>query len=71
MQIQCGCNASRSEAIKRVKENTIKYLAAGQSPIILSAQINHKELHGLNDPIIGRLIIPVEDVEEWDQDPDA
>lgn len=69
--MQDGCNAARSEAIKRIKDNTIRYLAAGRTPIIVTAQVDHKALRGLFDPKIGRLIIPAEDLKEWDADPDG
>jgi hypothetical protein len=29
-----------------------------------------KALRGLNDPYTGRLLIPAEDLPEWDADPD-
>jgi hypothetical protein len=71
IQMQEGCNAARSEAIKRIKDNTIKYLAAGPTPIKVDAQVEHKALCGLNDRNIGRLLIPAEALHEWDADPDA
>ncbi|KAF8496387.1 hypothetical protein F5888DRAFT_1634920 [Russula emetica] len=71
IQMQEGCNAARSEAIKRVKDNTIRYLAAGRTPVEVDAHLKHKVLRGLNDPHIGRLLIPAEDLSEWDTDPDA
>jgi hypothetical protein len=69
--MQEGCNAARSETIKRIKDNTIRYLAAGRTPIKVDAVIEHKALRGLNDRNIGRLLIPAEDLHEWDADPDA
>ncbi|KAF8490647.1 hypothetical protein F5888DRAFT_1637981 [Russula emetica] len=71
IQMQEGCNAARSEAIKRVKDNTIRYLAAGRTPVEVDAHLEHKVLCGLNDPHIGRLLIPAEDLSEWDVDPDV
>lgn len=69
--MQEGVNASRSEAIKRIKDNTIRYLAAGRNPIKVDQLVEHKALRGLNDRNIGRLLIPAEDLHEWDADPDA
>ena len=71
IQMQEGCNAARSENIRRIKDNTTRYLAAGQTPVRVGEHTNHKALRGLNDENIGRLIIPVEDLHEWDQDPDG
>jgi hypothetical protein len=71
IQMQEGCNAARSEAIKRIKDNTIRYLAAGRTPIKVDAQVEHKALRGLNDHNIGRLLIPAQDLHEWETDPDA
>ena len=72
IQMQDGCNSARSEAIKRIKDNTVKYLAAGRTPIAVNeAQVRHKTLRGLNDRAIGRLLIPADDLHEWDMDPDA
>lgn len=70
-QIQDGCNAARSEAIKRIKDHAIRYLAAGRVPVTINAQVHHKELRGLNDSEIGRLLIPAQEVHQWDLDPDA
>jgi hypothetical protein len=69
--MQEGCNAARSEAIKRIKDNTIKYLKAGRTPIRVGDQVEHKALRGLNDRDIGRLLIPADSLHEWDEDPDA
>jgi hypothetical protein len=53
-QIQDGCNSARSEAIKRIKDNTVKYLKAGPAPITVDKdQIQHKALRGLNDATSG------------------
>jgi hypothetical protein len=71
IQMQEGCNAARSEAIKRIKDNTIKYLAAGPTPINVDAHVEHKALRGLNDRNIGRLLIHAEALHQWDEDPDA
>lgn len=71
IQMQEGCNAARSEAIKRIKDNTIRYLTAGRTPIKVDALVEHKALRGLNDRNIGRLLIPAEELHEWDADPDA
>ena len=70
-QMQDGCNAARSEVIRRIKDNMAKYLRAGRVPVIINAHLEHKALRGLNDPHIGRLIIPAEDLHEWDADPDV
>jgi hypothetical protein len=69
--MQDGCNAARSEVIKRIKENTIKYLKAGRTPITPDDQVEHKALRSLNDRDIGRLLIPAESLHQWDEDPDA
>jgi hypothetical protein len=69
--MQDGCNASRSEAIKWIKDNTVKYLTAGHTPIRVDGQVEHKALRGLNDPNIGRLLIPADTLHEWDADPNA
>jgi len=72
IQMQEGCNAARSEAIKRIKENTIKYLAAGKTPIQVDVQqVQHKALRGLNERNIGRLLIPASELEDWDADPEG
>ncbi len=70
-QMQDGCNAARSDAIKRIKEHTISYLASGRMPIKVDPQVKHKVLRGLTDHDIGRLLIPAEDLEDWDADRDA
>jgi hypothetical protein len=62
---------ARSKAIRRIKDNTVKYLAAGPRPIKVDPQIKDKALRGFNDPNLGRLLIPAEDLHEWDVDPDA
>lgn len=69
--MQEGYNAARSNAFKHIKDNTVNYLASGPKPIKVDAHIKHKGLHGLNDPNIGRLIIPAKELHEWDTDPDA
>ena len=73
IQIQEGCNAAHSEVIKRIKEYTIKYLAAGGTPIQVDAQqVQHKALRGFNNHNnIGCFLIPVKDLEEWDVDLDG
>jgi hypothetical protein len=71
IQMQDGCHAARSEAIKRIKDNTIRYLTAGQRPVKVDERVRYKPLRGLNDPDIGRLLIPAQDLHEWDRDPDA
>jgi hypothetical protein len=68
-QMQDGCNAARSEAIRRIKDNTVKYLGSGRTPIVVDAQVDYKALRGLNDPNTGRLLIPADSLEEWDEDP--
>jgi hypothetical protein len=64
---------ARSEAIRRIKDNTVRYLTAGRTPIRVDPnwQVMDKALHGLNDPVIGRLLIPAEDLLEWDADPEV
>jgi hypothetical protein len=70
--MQEGSNAARSEAIRRIKDNTVRYLRAGRTPITVDdAQVQHKSLRGFNDRNIGRLLIPAESLHEWDMDPDA
>ena len=69
--MQEGCNAARSEAIKRIKENTAKYLTAARVPVKVDPRTEHKALRGLNDPDFGRLIIPASELHEWEADPDA
>lgn len=49
----------------------IRYLAAGQKPVIVGDHISYKALRGLIDPHIGRLLIPAEDVPKWDINPHA
>jgi hypothetical protein len=72
IQMQDGCNAARSEIIKRIKDNTGRYLRAGRTPVeVDDTQIQHKPLRGLNNCNIGRLIIPADDVREWDLNPDS
>jgi hypothetical protein len=63
--MQESCNAARSDTIKRIKDNTTAYLNAGQTPIIVDeVQIREKPLRGFNNPEIGRLLVPAEDVHE-------
>lgn len=69
--MQGGCNAARSEALGRIKQNTFAYLAAGQKPVKIDLRARDKSLRGLNSPEIGRLIIPAEYILDWDADPDA
>jgi hypothetical protein len=70
--MQEGSNAARSEAIKRIKDNTAKYLRAGGTPVMVNdEQVQHKALRGFNDRNIGRLLIPADDLHEWDRDPDG
>jgi len=72
IQMQEGSNTACSEAIRRIKDNMIKYLAAGRTPIQVNIrQVQHKALRGLHNRNIGCLLIPAEDVHEWDADPDA
>jgi hypothetical protein len=73
IQMQVGSNMARSEAIRRIKDNMIKYLAAGQRPLKVDPdwQSSNKALHGLNHPLIGHLIIPAANLSEWDADPDV
>lgn len=61
---------ARSEAIRRVKDNTIRYLAAGETPVMVDPQSNNKALRGLNSVEFGRLLIPAEELGEWDADPE-
>lgn len=69
--MQGGCNAARSEAIRRIKLNTVAYLAAGRKPVKIDFGIKDKSLCGLNSPELGRLLIPAEKLRDWDTDPDA
>lgn len=64
---------ARSEAIRRIKDNLARYLAAGGNPVLISPHLQgmDKASRGLNHQDIGRLIIPAEDLAEWDADPDA
>ena len=71
IQMQEGCNAACSKVIKHIKDNTIKYLKAGWTPITVDDQVEHKALRGLNDYNIGCLLIPAESLHEWDKDPDV
>ena len=70
-QMQGGCNMARSEAIRRIKQNMIVYLAAGRNPLRFDSQSKDKSSRGLNHPITGRLLIPAEYVLDWDADPDG
>jgi hypothetical protein len=72
VQMQFGSNMARSEVIRRIKDNMVKYLAAGRRPVRLDPnwKSSDKALHGLNHPVIGRLLIPADDLPEWDADPD-
>jgi hypothetical protein len=69
IQMQGGCNTARSETIRRIKLNIIVYLGAGQNPIKINSQ--DKSWCGLNNPVIGRLLIPAKYVTSWDADTDA
>ena len=69
--MQGGCSMARSEAIRRINQNTAMYLAAGPNPVKFDPQVKDKSLRGLNNPDIGRLFIPAKDVLKWDEDPDA
>ena len=69
--MQDRCNLACSEAIRRIKDNTVRYLAAGRTPIRVDTHVEHKALRGLNDHNIGCLVIPATDLHEWDRDPDA
>jgi uncharacterized protein YktA (UPF0223 family) len=71
VQMQGGCNTARSEAIRRIKQNTVAYLAAGRKPVKVDLQTKDKSSRGLNNPDFGRLIIPAEHLIDWDADPDA
>ncbi len=66
--MQVGCNMAWSKAIRHVKENTMKYLTAGPKPIKIDSQIKDKGLRGLHDHKFGRLLIPADDIKEWDMD---
>jgi hypothetical protein len=69
--MQGGCNTARSESINRIKQNMVMYLAAGRNPVIFDLQAKDKSSCGLNNTHIGRLLIPAQDVLEWDVDPDV
>jgi hypothetical protein len=71
-QMQVGCNTARSETIKRIKDNMVRYLAAGQNPVMVKVhwQARGKRMIGINDPDVSRLLIPAEDLQEWDEDPE-
>lgn len=71
IQMQGGCLTARSEAIRRIKLNTITYLGAGKNPVKFDTQVKDKSLRGLNNSSTGRLLIPAEYALEWDADPDA
>jgi hypothetical protein len=73
LQMQIGCSMARSEAIRRVKDNLVRYLASGRRPVNVDPHWHTKDkvLRGLNDPEIGRLLIPAEDLLDWDADPHA
>jgi hypothetical protein len=64
---------ARSEAVRRIKENMPRYLAAGQRPVNVGQhwKSSDKSMRGLNDPQFGRLLIPAGDLAEWNLDPDA
>ncbi len=66
--MQVGYNMAWSEAIRCVKENTMKYLAVSSKPIKIDSQIKDKGLHGLHDHEFGWLLILADNVEEWDVD---
>lgn len=68
--MQKGCNAARSDTFKRINQFTDRYLNLGTKPIICNAGTTVKMSRGLNHPQIGRLIIPAEQVAEWDEDPE-
>jgi hypothetical protein len=70
-QMQGGCNAARSEAIRRIKQNMFMYLAAGRKPVKIDSQVKDKSSRGLNHPEIGRLLIPAEHLLKWDAHPNA
>jgi len=46
----------------------MKYLTAGPKPIKIDSQIKDKGLRGLHDHKFGRLLIPADDIKEWDMD---
>jgi hypothetical protein len=64
---------ARSETIKRIKDNMVRYLVAGQNPVLVDVhwQARGRGSSGINDPDIGRLLIPADDLPEWDADPDV
>ena len=69
--MQVGWNSACSEAIRRIKDNTVRYLAAGRTPVRVDMHVEHKALWGLNDHNIGHLVIPATDLHEWERDPDV
>ena len=72
IQMQNRCNSAHFKAIKHIKDNTVKYLAAGQTPITVNkVQVKHKMLHGLNNRTIGCLLIPADNLHGWDMDPNT
>ena len=72
LQIQHGCSSARSEMTRRIKDNMIRYLGAGQNPVQVEHHVSvYKAFRGLHDPNIGRLLIPAEDLDQWDEDPNG
>lgn len=71
IQMQEGCNAAWSEAIKCINDNMIRYLTAGWTSIKVDTLVKHKALHSLNNCNIGCWLIPMEDLHKWDVDPNA
>jgi hypothetical protein len=65
--MQKGCNSARSEAFNRINLFTDRYLESGTRPVKCDLTTTRKTSRGLNHPQIGRLIIPVEHVAEWDE----
>jgi len=68
--MQAGCNMACSKAICQVKDNMIRYLVAGKNPVMVDPQSTDKALHGLNSIEYGCLLIPANNLSEWDADPD-
>jgi hypothetical protein len=70
--MQEGCSSARSDTIRRIKDNTGKYLGAGPIHVKVDySQIQYKALRGLNDSNIGRLLIPADQLYEWDLNPEG